>query len=394
MALPAIPAPGQSPFSRLALAHALSVGGDTLIAVALAGSIFFNVSAEAARPKVLLYLAVTMVPFAIVAPVMGPALDRTRGGRRLVLAGCAAGRALLCLLMASDINSILLYPEAFGALALSKGALVGKSSLVPAVVPDHTALVEANSRLALVAVLAGVVLAPVAAGLSALTDARWVLRLGTLVLAAAAVAALRIPSARTLAPPAAPAEVAELRAPPVVLAATAMAVLRAGVGFLTFGAAFALKRGHEPSWFFGLVLAAGALGGLIGAVVAPPLRRRLREETILVAALLLPAVVGIFGARGFSRVGVAVVAGAVSRGASAGRLAFDSLVQRDAPDATRGRTFARFETGFQLAWVAGAFIPVAAPMPGRLGFLILAVGLGFAGLSYLAGVRASRSVSA
>ncbi|HEY3237920.1 MAG TPA: MFS transporter, partial [Acidimicrobiia bacterium] len=275
-------------------------------------------------------------------------------------------------------------------LALSKGALVAKSALVPAVVPDDTALVEANSRLALIAVLAGAVLAPVAAGLSALTNASWVLRLGTLVLGAAAVAALRVPAAKKLASPVAPAEVAELRAPPVLLAATAMAVLRACVGFLTFVVAFALKRGHEPSWFFGLVLAAGALGGLIGAVAAPPLRRRLREETILVAALLLPAVVGIFGARGFSRIGVAVVACAVSVGASAGRLAFDSLVQRDAPDAARGRTFARFETRFQLAWVAGAFIPVALPIPGRLGFLILAVGLGFAGLSYLAGVRASR----
>ena len=50
---------GQSPFARLAVTHALSVGGDTLVAVALAGSIFFNVSAEAARPKVLLYLAIT-----------------------------------------------------------------------------------------------------------------------------------------------------------------------------------------------------------------------------------------------------------------------------------------------------------------------------------------------
>jgi hypothetical protein len=89
------------------------------------------------------------------------------------------------------------------------------------------------------------------------------------------------------------------------------------------------------------------------------------------------------------------VAVAVAVGASAGRLAFDSLVQRDAPDALRGRTFARFETRFQLAWVGGAFIPSAIPnLPGRLGFLLLAVGLAFFGLSYLAAVRASRSTSA
>lgn len=386
--------PGETPFSRLAIAHALSVGGDTLIAVALAGSIFFNVSADAARPKVLLYLGVTMAPFAVVAPVLGPAIDRTRGGRRLMLSACSAGRVVLCLLMARDIDSLFFYPEAFGALALSKGAAVSKSALVPGVVPDDTALVEANSRLALVAVLAGVVLAPIGAGVSSLLDARWVLRLAAVVLAVAAVAALRVPKARSIAPPLAAVAVAELRATPVLLAASGMAVLRAGVGFMTFLIAFALKSAGQPAWVFGLALAAGAFGGFLGALVAPWLRRRVREETILMAALLLPAVVCVFGARAFSRPWVAIVACAVSVGAAAGKMAFDSLVQRDAPDADRGRTFARFETRFQLAWVAGAFVPAALPMPGRLGFLILAIGLGFAGLSYLAGVRAARSVAA
>ncbi|HLF41395.1 MAG TPA: MFS transporter, partial [Acidimicrobiia bacterium] len=111
-------------------------------------------------------------------------------------------------------------------------------------------------------------------------------------------------------------------------------------------------------------------------------------------ALLIPSVVALFGARNFGRFWIPVVAATVSVGAAAGRLAFDSLVQRDAPEAVRGRTFARFETRFQLAWVAGAFVPVAVPMPGRLGFLILALGLGFAGLSYLAGIRASRGSAA
>jgi hypothetical protein len=85
----------------------------------------------------------------------------------------------------------------------------------------------------------------------------------------------------------------------------------------------------------------------------------------------------------------------VAVGAAAGRLAFDSLVQRDAPEAARGRTFARFETRFQLAWVGGAFVPAAIPdLPGRLGFLVLAVGLAFFGLSYLAAVRAAKVAAA
>ncbi|HVW31252.1 MAG TPA: MFS transporter, partial [Acidimicrobiia bacterium] len=119
--------PGQSPFARLAVTHALAIGADTLVAVALAGSIFFSASLAAARPKVLLYLGVTMVPFAVVAPVMGPALDRTKGGRRLMVAVFALGRAVLCVFMANHLNSLLFYPAAFGTLALSKGYQVAKS---------------------------------------------------------------------------------------------------------------------------------------------------------------------------------------------------------------------------------------------------------------------------
>src|ERR1044072_5544336 len=161
--------PAQSPFARLAVTHALAIGAATLVAVALAGSIFFSATLADARPKVLLYLAITMVPFAVVAPVMGPALDRTKGGRRLMVAVFALGRALPC----------------------SKVYQAAKSSLVPAVVDDESELVEANSRLALIAVLAGVVLGPLGAGIQTLLDARWVLRLGAVVNLASALAAFR-----------------------------------------------------------------------------------------------------------------------------------------------------------------------------------------------------------
>ncbi|MGZ8734023.1 MAG: MFS transporter, partial [Acidimicrobiia bacterium] len=72
---------GLSPFGRLAAAHAVSMIGDACVTVALAGTLFFNISPGAARPKVLLYLLLTVAPFALVAPVIGPLLDRSRGGR-------------------------------------------------------------------------------------------------------------------------------------------------------------------------------------------------------------------------------------------------------------------------------------------------------------------------
>jgi MFS family permease len=79
---------------RLQLATAI---GDAFLAVALARSLFFSVSLHEARPHVLLYLVVTMVPFSVLAPVVGPLLDRLPRGRKAVVAGACALRAVLCI---------------------------------------------------------------------------------------------------------------------------------------------------------------------------------------------------------------------------------------------------------------------------------------------------------
>ncbi|HEY3142332.1 MAG TPA: hypothetical protein VGJ86_14435, partial [Acidimicrobiales bacterium] len=122
-----------TPFSRLARAHIAAVAGDTLIALALAGSLFFSISPDQAKPKVALYLALTMAPFSLVAPLIGPWLDRVRGGRRWVIVGANAIRAGICLLMIRDLDRLFLFPEAFTVLVLSKGYQVAKSALVPTV---------------------------------------------------------------------------------------------------------------------------------------------------------------------------------------------------------------------------------------------------------------------
>ena len=102
------------PFTWLARAHLLSAAGDALIAIALAGSLFFNLDPAAARPKVALYLLVTMAPFAVVGPLIGPLVDRRRGGRRGMIISAGIARAVLALLMVRHLDSLLLFPEAFG----------------------------------------------------------------------------------------------------------------------------------------------------------------------------------------------------------------------------------------------------------------------------------------
>ena len=121
----------RSPFGRLALTHVLMTAGDTLFAVSLAGSLFFSISPTAAKSKILLYLLLTMGPFAVVAPALGPLIDRSRGARRAMVVTSALGRAVLCLFVARDIHSLLLFPEAFLMLVLSKVYLVTKGALVP-----------------------------------------------------------------------------------------------------------------------------------------------------------------------------------------------------------------------------------------------------------------------
>ena len=138
-----------------------------------------------------------------------------------------------------------------------------------------------------------------------------------------------------------------------------------------------------------MLFRSSVVGGFIGVILAPIARRRTREETMLATALLGTALVALFAARDPNRFSIEVIALTIAIAAGCARIAFDSLLQRDGPEHLRGRAFARFETRFQLVWVAGALIPVALLdiLTVRMGFFILAVALGFAGLSYIGGLR-------
>lgn len=384
---------GQSPFSRLVVAHCVGVAGDTLVTMALAGSLFFSISPSAARGRVAAYLLLTMAPFAVVAPVLGPALDRSRGGRRTMMILAAASRALVAVSMAGHLQGAWIFPEAFALLVLSKAQMVTKSALVPSTVASDDELVEANSRLAIASVVAG--FAAAVPGVLVLKigflGGSWVLRLAAVVFAVAAIASLRI------ARPAQPKEKigsdsaakAELHAPTIRLASTAMALLRGVVGFMTFLVAFDFRNTHRPAWWYGVVLATSMLGNFLGAVGAPLLRKLLREERILMGGLALVTLVGFVCARARGLGAIAVLAGVVGLSAAACKLAFDSIVQRDAPDAVRGRTFARFETRFQLVWVLGAAVPVLVHLSATLGMDLIAAGCAAAFTAYVSALAAS-----
>ncbi|MGH9157036.1 MAG: hypothetical protein ACRD1K_14620 [Acidimicrobiales bacterium] len=378
-----------SPFSRLAVAHALAVVGDSLVTMALAGSLFFSISPTEARGRVALSLVLTIAPFAVVAPLVGSILDRVRGGRRLIVLGAAAGRAAAAVVAARVIDGLLLFPVAFVLLVLSKTHAVAKSSLVPTVVESKEDLVGANSRLALLSAVVGLLAAIPGVAVLKLLGSDWVMRLAAASFVATAVASLRVVQIRPDDPGLRAAASAELRDAGIRLAGTAMGVLRGSVGFLTFLLAFGLRRDDAPAWVFGAVLVASIAGTVLGTVVAPRVRKRVVEEHLLAGCLALVAAGALAAAFYGGRVGAALAAGVLGVAASGGRLAFDSLVQRDAPDAAQGRWFARFEAVFQLAWVTGALLPVALTVAFTPGCLALAAGGGGALFVYLSGLRAA-----
>jgi hypothetical protein len=427
------------PLDRLAWVHAVSTCGDALVAVALAGTLFFAVPVAAARPRVALYLLLTVAPFAVVAPLLGRLLDGRSGAGRLALAAAMALRAVLAALAVARTQSLLLYPLAFGLLVCSRAHGISRTAMVPELLApvgrDERDLVGVNGRMARVAALGGTAGALLGVGLDRVAGGGAVLWASALAFAAGTVLALSLPTTRSRRAPGPGAHphpgpdahrdpdsgarrhsdrgarrdpdpgsrrdpgpeprrhpldrrAARLVRPPgrVRLARTANTCVRAVGGFTLFLLAFELRRQGVGTAGLGLLLAAVGVGGVIGAFLLPRAARLVREDGLLAGGLLLCGTTAWLLA---GRVGVETAAAgglAMGAGIAAARLGFESLVQREVPAPARGTAITRAETTFQLAWVAGAVLPVAFPLPTTPSLLVAAVVCLVAATTYTVGL--------
>ncbi|MFI6156140.1 MFS transporter [Kitasatospora sp. NPDC051170] len=389
---------GESGLAKLIELHALNSFGDMLITIALASTIFFSVPTGEARGRVALYLLITMAPFALLAPVIGPLLDRLPHGRRAAMAMSMLARAVLAWTMAGVITGggLALYPEALGVLVASKAYGVVRSVVVPRLLPSRLSLVKANSRVTLAGLLATGVAAGVG-GLLHLIGPGWPLRGAFLVFVIGTLMAFHLPhevdSAKGEQRAVLHAEVhgegphllphrtepvkASLRAvgPSVVLALRAMAAMKWLVGFLVMFLAFLLRTdpigGLRPTLALGLVALAAGMGNALGSVLGSWLRTRGPEATVTVM-LLVATCVTVATALWYGVVTVPLVAGTAGMAASLGKLALDALIQRDVPEVVRTSAFARSETLMQLSWVAGGAVGILLPLDGVLGLSVAA----------------------
>ena len=367
---------GDSGLSALLSVHALHAAGDAMVAVALAGSLFFSVPIGQARGRLALYLLLTLLPFSFLIPVAGPLLDRLRHGRRVVLAVATGGRGLLTWVMAGATGSLLLYPLALAVLVLSRAYGVARSAAVPRVRPDGMALVQANARLNVAAVGSSSLAALVGAGIGAGLGSRWVLYAASLLLLAGAVLALRLPGSVDEPSPDRRSRAVRFRIRDVgrdVLGPLGGAVALRGVGgLLTIFLAFVLRAHGASAYAVGAIVGAAAAGQLVGTLVAA----RVRRLSGAALARLSPVVglVACVAATTHPR-GVlpAVAAGVLGLVSSTSKFALDSALQTHVATVAVSRAFARSETALQAAWALGAAIGLLLPADRGWGFAVAAL---------------------
>jgi MFS family permease len=392
----------ESGLTALIWNQVLSYGTDAMVTVALAGTVFFGASSDAQRGNVLLYLLITMAPFAVVAPVIGPALDRLQHGRRWTMAGTAIGRCVLALIMASHPTELLvLYPCALGSLVFSKAYGVVRAAAAPRLVPQGMTLTSANARLTIFGLGSTVVLGGFVGILIKVTGSySFGLVVTAIGFAACAFFAFRLPKQvdSAVSAPRHPQEpvrprkqdrvppMARIRSwakrgfdPHLVIALQGESALRLLSGLLTIYLAFFIEstqHGLTGALELSLVIGAAGVGNFAGTAIGTRLRMAKPEMVIIVstcgagaACLLVTLAFGPpFAAAGMF---VAAVANALSK------IALDALIQRDVVETLRSSAFARSETFLQLAWVVGAAIGVALPSKGKgdgaIGFLVAGV---------------------
>lgn len=398
---------------------------DAALMVSLANTLFFAATKGEDVGKVMLYLLVNIAPFAVIAPFMGPLLDRIQHGRRIALAASFGVRVLLAVMLiqgsswdpvAQTINydGWSLYPCALGMMVMSKSFSVLKSAVTPRVLPPSIDLARVNSRLTLFGLVVGSGVGGGIAtifefGLSKVFHVPGAILVLMVFAVGGIVVAMRIPKwventsgevpsklaytgqlrrtgngadPRTeplragYLPPAPDAKAARpsafrsLRAPlgrSVVTGLWANVTVRMLTGFLTLFIAFYAKNGPAKDEHglmqLAMLAAVGAAAG-IGNFLGNGIGARLQlghPARIAMQAAIL-STAGAVAAAALGNLVFAIIAALLGAAASAlAKVCLDASIQDDLPDESRASAFGISETALQLAWVGGAALGVLLP---------------------------------
>lgn len=362
---------------------------DAAMAVALANTLFFAAASGESKSKVALYLLITIAPFAVIAPLIGPALDRLQHGRRVALATSFMLRTLLVVVLIANFDGAtgsfppwVLYPCALGMMVLSKSFSVLRSAVTPRVLPPTIDLVRVNARLTMFGLLGGTMVGGAIAagaewsfGLVHLPGALYVI---VAVSVAGAALSMRIPKWVEVTEGEVPATLSyhggsgELRRHPehhkpsetvrqplgrnIITALWGNCTIKVMVGFLFLYPAFVAKSHDASGWeqlrILGLIGVAAAIGNFAGNFTSA--RLKLGHPAKLVVRCAIAVTASALATAVTGNLFVAAAATLVTSGAAAiGKASLDASLQDDLPERSRASAFGRSESLLQLAWVAG-----------------------------------------
>lgn len=398
----------KSGLTALTYATMANFASDAAIAVALANTLFFSAATGEDKMKVALYLVITIAPFAVIAPLIGPMLDRLQHGRRIALATSFLIRTVLAVVLVFNFDSWVLYPAALGMLVLSKSFAVLKSAVTPRVLPPEIDLVRVNSRLTVFGLIGGTIVAGgLAAGIAFLAGSPGALWFVAAVTVFGAYLSMRIPSWVEVTEGEVPAtlsyhgddaqtEVIRRSDPSTAHNATAPAksrrqplgkaviiglwgngTIRVLTGFLTLYVAFVAKAQteHEPikqAAMLGLVGAAAAIGNFTGNAAGARIKLG-RPAIVVLRCTAAVTAVGIVAAITDSLLTAALAALVASCASALAKVSLDASLQSDLPPESIASGFGRSETVLQLCWVLGGTLGVLLPTEFWLGFTVVSV---------------------
>lgn len=426
---------GETGLARLTELHVSHTAGDAAMALALAGTLFFNPQTAQARSQVAWFLLLTMVPFVIVAPLVGPLLDHFSHGRRWAIGTTMASRAFLCWVLAEALphQSTWIFPAALLCLVASRAYNIARAAAVPRLLPQGTSLVRANSMMS----IAGVIGALIGGGIAALAlrvGAPWALRVAFVIFVVGTVQAIRLPERidsaegeqrlgdtvpvpvhdpgrpRSATAPGrwgtrraqrhtpggrtrgVPAEGAALQVDsagligrfrrrkqaipwPVMHAMWSTGGTRVLTGFMLLFMAFLTREypieGIRGEVVLGLVAVAVGLGSVLGSLLGNRISDRAPQRIAMLSALA--STLATVATALWYGVWTLIVLGLVQGLASQiSKVCFDALVQREVPENVRASVFAWSETLLQVLWVVGGALGILLPLEPKVGFLVCA----------------------
>jgi hypothetical protein len=368
---------------------------DAAMAVALANTLFFAAASAESKSKVALYLLITIAPFAVIAPLIGPALDRVQHGRRVALAMSFVLRTAFAIVLIANYDgatgsypSWVLYPCALMMMVLSKSFSVLRSAVTPRVMPPTIDLVRVNSRLTVFGLIGGTIVGGgIAAGIEYVCTKVFHLPGALFVVVVVTIAGAwlsmqiprwvevtegEVPTTLTYHGRSGPLR----RRPPagrkqtkprqplgrnIIAALWGNVTIKMMVGFLFLYPAFVAKAHQASGWvqlgMLGLIGAAAAVGNFSGNALAA--RLKLGRPSLLVVRCAIAVTVFALAAAFTGKLLVAAIATLVTSGASAiAKASLDASLQDDLPEESRASAFGRSESLLQLAWVAGGAIGV------------------------------------